>query len=312
MTDQADSYRFLLPTPLPLTPLLLFIYQNSEVSIETTTNTTDIKPTETDPSDSAPKSPSKPVERKQQTPSPTPSSNPTVVPIKTYTCQLCKKQFEQRFDLSKHQCIELNLKLLKKKKEIRKKKWREAHWKRKIDLSYIETTSLTLLSQNIADNLSFCIDGTNEDLKAYSREVKDYLNTDLGHETQTQMALRSLHLYEKLVPKQVQQFNNGQSAHTGQAVDVSIQKKADTYFVDSVYNENACMNSLPNGNKTTNGRMSALSSTNATQSGYSVQCKNCRTKKHRLCDLVQHQRDSHQIDVKTTFDFYDKNSKALK
>lgn len=101
-------------------------------------------------------------------------------PTKTYTCQLCKKQFEQRNELSKHQCIELNLKLLKKKKDMRKKKWREAHWKRKIDLSYIETTSLTSLSQNIADNLSFCIDGTSEDLKAYSKEVKDYLSTEIG------------------------------------------------------------------------------------------------------------------------------------
>jgi hypothetical protein len=86
----------------------------------------------------------------------------STAPSKTWTCQLCKKQFEQRVDLNKHQCIELNLKLFKKKKEIRKKKWREAHWKRIIDLSYIETTSLTQLSQNIADNLSFCIDGTNE------------------------------------------------------------------------------------------------------------------------------------------------------
>ena len=117
--------------------------------------------------------------RKQETPSPTPSVN-APVNTKTYTCQMCKKQFDQRLDLSKHQCIELNLKLLKKEKDKRKKKWREAHWKRKIDLSYIETTSLTFLSQNIADNLSFCIDGTSEDLKSYSREVKDYLNTELG------------------------------------------------------------------------------------------------------------------------------------
>ena len=81
---------------------------------------------------------------------------------------------------------------------MRKKKWREAHWKRKIDLSYIESTSLASVSQNIADNLSFCIDGTSEDLKAYSREVKDYLSTELGNETQTLMVLRSLGLYEKV------------------------------------------------------------------------------------------------------------------
>lgn len=40
---------------------------------------------------------------------------------KTWTCQMCKKQFDQRVELSKHQCIELHLKLLKKKKEMRKK-----------------------------------------------------------------------------------------------------------------------------------------------------------------------------------------------
>ena len=50
------------------------------------------------------------------------SSSQQAVNVKTWTCQMCKKQFEQRVDLSKHQCIELNLKLLKKKKEIRKKK----------------------------------------------------------------------------------------------------------------------------------------------------------------------------------------------
>ena len=125
-------------------------------------------------------------------------SNQTSAPTRTYTCQLCKKQFDQRLELSRHQCIELSLKLLKKKKDMRKKKWREAHWKRKIDLSYIESTSLASVSQNIADNLSFCIDGTSEDLKAYSREVKDYLSTELGNETQTLMVLRSLGLYEKV------------------------------------------------------------------------------------------------------------------
>ena len=125
-------------------------------------------------------------------------SNQTSAPTRTYTCQLCKKHFDQRLELSRHQCIELSLKLLKKKKDMRKKKWREAHWKRKIDLSYIESTSLASVSQNIADNLSFCIDGTSEDLKAYSREVKDYLSTELGNETQTLMVLRSLGLYEKV------------------------------------------------------------------------------------------------------------------
>jgi len=118
---------------------------------------------------------------------------------------MCKRQFDLRNELNKHQCIDNNLRQLKKKKELRKRKvkkswflisfhplvmlfdllliliWnkiRDAQWKRKIDLSYIETTSLIQLSQNIADNLSFCIDGTHTDLRAYSREVK--YNYDLN------------------------------------------------------------------------------------------------------------------------------------
>lgn len=73
---------------------------------------------------------------------------------------------------------------------MRKKKWRELHWKKKVDLSYVETTSLTHHSKNIADNLSFCIDGTQTDLKAYSKEVKDYLNSMLGNESFEQMLKR--------------------------------------------------------------------------------------------------------------------------
>lgn len=98
---------------------------------------------------------------------------------RTWTCQTCKKQFDQRVDLNKHQCLDISIRLMRKKKEIRKKKWREAHWKHRIDLSYIETTSLVKLSQNIADNLCFCIDGTTEDLKSFSREIKDYLNPEI-------------------------------------------------------------------------------------------------------------------------------------
>lgn len=44
---------------------------------------------------------------------------------KVFTCQMCKRQFEQRCDLNKHYCLEQALKLMRKKKEIRKKKWRE-------------------------------------------------------------------------------------------------------------------------------------------------------------------------------------------
>ena len=142
---------------------------------------------------------------------------------KTWTCQLCKKQFDQRIDLSKHQCIELHLKLLKKKKELRKKKLREAHWKRKIDLSYIETTSLTQLPQNIADNLGFCIDGTGEDMKAYTREVKDYLSTELGHETEMEMFLKCC----------FPEYAESQSQ--SETVDHSVLRKANSYFIECVY-----------------------------------------------------------------------------
>ena len=47
--------------------------------------------------------------------------------------------------------------MLKKKKELRKKKWRDEHWKRKIDLSYVETTTL--------NNLYTCIISKNCRLK---------------------------------------------------------------------------------------------------------------------------------------------------
>lgn len=156
---------------------------------------------------------------------------------KTWTCQMCKKQFDQRVDLNKHACIELNLRLLKKKKEMRKKKCREAHWKRKIDLSYIETTSLTHISQNIADNLSFCIDGTIEDLKSYSREVKDYLGTELGNETHLQMFMKSCfpELVDTFVGSHYQSSRaNSNSATNGpNSLDSNVLAKANSYFTDS-------------------------------------------------------------------------------
>ena len=95
------------------------------------------------------------------------ASNQANKKIKKWTCRMCKKQFTQRNELNKHECVESKLKLYKKKEDMRKKKWKEAHWKRRIDLSYIETTSLVQLSQNIADNLSFCIDGTYQDIYGY-------------------------------------------------------------------------------------------------------------------------------------------------
>lgn len=107
------------------------------------------------------------------------SSSSTVIPpaSRVWTCQMCKKRFDQRILLNRHDCIDLRLKIFRKKKELGKKKLKDLQWKRKIDLSYIETTNFTNLFKNIADNLSFCVDGTKQDLKSYSLEVKDYLNS---------------------------------------------------------------------------------------------------------------------------------------
>jgi hypothetical protein len=214
--------------------------------------------------------------RKKSTPTPTPTPTQQQS-TRTYTCQMCKKQFDQRADLSKHQCIELHLKILKKKKEIRKKKWRESHWKHKIDLSYIETTSLTSLSQNIADNLSYCIDGTQEDMRAYAREVKDYLNTELGNETQIQMFI------ETCLPELITKYHI--EAHQ---IDEKIFKKAASYFINCYY--------LPTRTTTNNNILFC--------------CKNCRLKFKCLSDLIYHQRKYHFDDlisskkVQTTFDCF--------
>ena len=149
---------------------------------------------------------------------------------RTWTCQLCKKQFEQRVELSKHACIEWSLKVAKKKKELRKKKWREAHWKRKIDLSYIEATSLAKLSQNIADNLAFCIDGTHEDLRSYARECKDYLSTELGEETHAEMLLKCClpELYEDLMNES--SAHAAHHLHASQLLDANLASMANSYF----------------------------------------------------------------------------------
>ena len=209
------------------------------------------------------------------------SSQSTNSNIRTWTCQMCKKQFEQRVELNKHQCVELHLKLLKKKKDMRKKKWREAHWKKKIDLSYIETTNLTQLSQNIADNLAFCIDGTQEDLRACSKEVKDYLGTELGGETAVQMFLKCCmpEMYERMM-------NAG-----GGLSDANVLRKANAYFADGVYAES-----------TAQGKRGSQPS--------SVSCRSCRAKFTKLADLVQHQRVNHRLGIKTACDRYETNREA--
>lgn len=162
------------------------------------------------------------------------SSNSSTTNNKTWTCQMCKKQFDQRMDLSKHVCIEMSLRVLKKKKDVRKKKSREAHWKRKIDLSYIESTSLTHIAQNISDNLSFCIDGTNEDLKSYAREVKDYLSTELGSETslQTFVKLCFPDLYDQFMPNSNYHHQRYSSSSSLPSLDMNVMAKANSYFSD--------------------------------------------------------------------------------
>lgn len=252
---------------------------------------------------------------------------------KTWTCQLCKKQFDQRIDLSKHQCIELHLKQLKKKKEIRKKKWREAHWKRKIDLSYIETTSLTQFSQIIADNLSFCIDGTSEDLRAYTREVKDYLNTELGDETQMQMLMKYCfpELNDRVIPPPPPSQSSAPNQNSQRAlsnyqnslakfVDTNVVRRANSYFIDCVHTASNDVHSLPPAITAANqqkvpGNRGASHNTNTSNlvnlTALSMfQCKSCRVKCKKLSDLITHQRQVHGMQIKTTFDCYNPKSES--
>jgi len=232
------------------------------------------------------------------------------------TCQLCKKQFEQRIDLNRHQCIELHLKLLKKKKDTRKKKWREAHWKRKIDLSYIETTSLTQLSQNIADNLSFCVDGTQEDLKSYSREVKDYLNTELGQETQMEMFLKCSfpEFYDTLTtsnqPSSTQTKNKPKQGKTAPKESTSSQhilddnhfiRKANSYFANGFYLSSSLANATSESLSSSNKSVPVLPS---------LSCNFCRLKCRKIADLIHHQREVHKFDLKTAFDEYNMNNRS--
>ena len=243
------------------------------------------------------------------------------------TCQMCKKQFDQRIDLSRHQCIELHLKLLKKKKDMRKKKWREAHWKRKIDLSYIETTSLTQLSQNIADNLSFCVDGTQEDLKSYSREVKDYLNTELGQETQMQMFLKCSfpEFYESLsaaantaqtalsaaasggkkssskTTGKGQSSQNSSESSIHNLDDAYLIRKANSYFANCFYLPSSIASATNESNSSLNKSVAVLPS---------LSCKYCRLKVRKIADLIQHQREAHNFELKTAFDCYNTSART--
>ena len=192
---------------------------------------------------------------------------------------------------------------------MRKKKWREAHWKRKIDLSYIETTSLTQLSQNIADNLSFCVDGTQEDLKSYSREVKDYLNTELGQETQMQMFLKCSfpEFYETLSATNSAQTasqkktktsknNQFQADQAHNLDDAHLIRKANSYFANCFY----LSSSIVNASNESKGSVPVLPS---------LSCKYCRLKVRKIADLIQHKRQAHNFELKTAFDNYNTNTR---
>jgi len=202
--------------------------------------------------------------------------------------------------LSKHQCNEQNLRILKKKKEIKKKRWRDIHWKRRMDLSHIETMSLNNITKNIADNLNFCIDGTYEDLNAFSREVKDYLNTDLGSETQVQMFLRCCFgdVYKKL----------GSAPSALLNIDVNLISKANSYFVDSIYVPTKNFdqkNSKLYGSSTFS---SSSSTTPSTSRSLTFNCRNCRAKFNTMSELIHHQREIHKLNFKTTFDYFNNNN----
>ena len=118
------------------------------------------------------------------------------------------------------------------------------------------------------------------------------------------MTLKSLNLYEKIVPKQLQNpHHNTNLTNNNQLIDMQIQKKSDSYFVDTIYNESASI-----GNQAGSGTKSRAVQTNAsiTSQNQVYQCKSCRAKRTKLNDLIQHQRDSHCADLKTSFDFYSK------
>lgn len=145
----------------------------------------------------------------------------------------------------------------------------QAHWKRKIDLSYIESTSLTQVSRNIADNLSFCIDGTNEDLRAYSREVKDYLSSELGQETEIEMLVKCC--FNDLYPS----F----TSNTHPNLDSAVRARANNYFL--------------NNSHSNDGRLA---------------CRQCKIKFVKPSDLLQHNRYVHKMSINTTFDFFQHTS----
>ena len=191
---------------------------------------------------------------------------------------------------------ESNIRLAKKKKELRKKKWREAHWKRKIDLSYIEATSLAKLSQNIADNLAFCIDGTHEDLRSYARECKDYLSTELGEETHAEMLLKCClpELYEDLMNES--SAHAAHHLHASQLLDANLASMANSYFAGAspLFTDSISSAHTAHGKSTTTV----------------FDCDTCRFRCHKLADLVQHQRHVHKLVIPAVYDLYNKSCRT--
>jgi hypothetical protein len=132
-------------------------------------------------------------------------------------------------------------------------------------------------------------------LKACAREVKDYINTELGNESHTQMFLRNFFpdVYKKLATSPSALAN----------LDTNLISKANSYFVDSIYvpSKNTASQQLP----VNKSALTKLNNSSAnTNSSMLFSCKNCRVKSRTLTDLVQHQRDHHKLEFKTTYDFY--------
>ena len=112
--------------------------------------------------------------------------------------------------------------------------------------------------------------GTCEDLKSYTKEVKDYIQTELGQESDIHMFLKCFpELYEKLAVK-----------HSPN-LDINLSRKANTYFTNCFYVPFKRDQSL-------------------TQPLF--HCKHCKGKLRSLFDLIQHQRTEHGVNFKAMFE----------
>ena len=90
-------------------------------------------------------------------------------------------------------------------------------------------------------------------------------------------------------------------------LDTNLVSKANSYFVDSVYipTKNIA-NQQPHQPGIAKSALSKSNASSANTNNVSMlfNCKNCRVKCRTMSDLVQHQRDHHNLIFKTTYDFY--------